>query len=195
MLAAAGPADVAMAPASDMFEMGVKVQVLRRGTMFAARANKLYELYLKYETLDALPADTRQRVERDIFQKPLADVLAETRAYFSLTAPSEVSRAEHDKRHEMALAFRWYVGKSSRWPMEPGSPRAADFQIWCGPAMGAFNEWATGSFLAAPESRTVVQIARNLLEGAARLTRAQQLRSAGLDVPSEAFDYVPRPLA
>lgn len=36
MLCEAGIADVAMAPAADMFELGVKVQVLRRGTFFAA---------------------------------------------------------------------------------------------------------------------------------------------------------------
>ena len=34
MLAQADLADVMMAPAADMFELGVKVQVLRRGTMF-----------------------------------------------------------------------------------------------------------------------------------------------------------------
>ena len=45
MLAQAEQADVIMAPAADMFEMGVKVQVLKRGTMFAMRAAKLYELY------------------------------------------------------------------------------------------------------------------------------------------------------
>ena len=37
MLAEASQADVTMAPAADMFEMGVKVQVLKRGTMFAMR--------------------------------------------------------------------------------------------------------------------------------------------------------------
>src|SRR5262249_23947603 len=46
MLAQAGIADVAMAPAADMFELGVKLQVLSRGTMFAPRAARLYELYL-----------------------------------------------------------------------------------------------------------------------------------------------------
>ena len=45
MLAEAQQADIAMAPAADMFEMGVKVQVLKRGTMFAMRAAKLLELY------------------------------------------------------------------------------------------------------------------------------------------------------
>ena len=44
-------------------------------------------------------------------------------------------------------------------------------------------------------ARTAVQVARNLMEGAAAVTRAQQLRSAGLAVPASAFDFRPRPLA
>jgi len=40
-----GVADVMMAPASDMFEMGVNLQVLKRGTMFRPRGRKLYEWY------------------------------------------------------------------------------------------------------------------------------------------------------
>jgi hypothetical protein len=67
-----------------------------------------------------------------------------------------------------------------------------DYQIWCGPAMGAFNRWVRGTFLAKLEHRTVVQVALNLLEGAAVFTRAQQLRSIGLPVPDAAFYYSPR---
>jgi PfaD family protein len=194
MLAAAGMADVGMAPSADMFEMGVKVQVLRRGTMFAARATKLYDLYKAHDSLDDLPPATRAQLEREIFRRPLPDVLAETKAFFAERDPSELVRAAADKRHEMALVFRWYIGQSSRWPMLPEPSRQADFQIWCGPAMGAFNDWTAGTFLETPENRTVVQIARNLMEGATRLVRSQQLRCAGLDVPPDAFEYVPRPL-
>ena len=61
--------------------------------------------------------------------------------------------------------------------------------------MGAFNDWAKGTFLAVPENRTVVQVARNLMEGASVVTRAQQLRSFGVPVPAAAFDFRPRPLA
>ncbi len=56
LLAQAGMADVIMAPAADMFEMGVKVQVLRRGTMFGQRALKLYELYSRYDSIEEIPA-------------------------------------------------------------------------------------------------------------------------------------------
>src|SRR5205807_10045538 len=55
MLAEAGQADVIMAPAADMFEMGVKVQVLKRGTLFAMRAAKLFELYRTLSGLEAIP--------------------------------------------------------------------------------------------------------------------------------------------
>jgi hypothetical protein len=60
--------------------------------------------------------------------------------------------------------------------------------------MGAFNAWTAGSFLAEPENRTVTQVANNMMEGAAVLTRAQQFRTFGVAVPPEAFNYRPRPL-
>ena len=63
MLAEAGQADIAMAPAADMFEMGVKVQVLKRGTMFAMRAQKLYDLYAQHPTWESIPEAERVAVE------------------------------------------------------------------------------------------------------------------------------------
>jgi hypothetical protein len=60
--------------------------------------------------------------------------------------------------------------------------------------MGAFNAWVRGTFLEPVEDRTVRQIALNLLEGAATVTRAGQLRAAGVAMPVSAFDFRPRPL-
>jgi len=40
-----------------------------------------------------------------------------------------------------------------------------------------------------------VQVARNLMEGAAVVSRACQLRSYGVPVPGAAFDFRPRPLS
>jgi hypothetical protein len=61
--------------------------------------------------------------------------------------------------------------------------------------MGAFNRWVEGTFLAEPRNRSVVQIALNLLEGAAAVTRAHQLRTCGVPVPASAFHFAPRRLA
>lgn len=194
MLAQAEMADVIMAPAADMFELGVDVQVLRRGSLFAVRARKLHEVYRRWPSLEAIPQDERRRIEQDILRADLEAAWTSTRAFWMGRDPAQVARAEADPKHRMALVFRAYLGLSSRWAIDGVAERAADYQIWCGPAMGAFNRWVQGSFLEPPEQRSVVQVARNLLEGAAVLTRLQQLRSFGVAVPGEAFDFRPRPL-
>jgi PfaD family protein len=184
-----------MAPAADMFEQGVKVQVLRRGTMFAARAQRLYALYTSHASLDAIPPEARTKLEREILGAPVDEVWARTAAFFRERDPRELERAARDPKHRMALVFRWYLGLSSRWAITGEPARRLDYQIWCGPAMGAFNDWARGSFLEDPAQRGVVTIALNLLEGAAIVTRAQQLRTFGVSVPEAAFDVRPRRLA
>jgi PfaD family protein len=180
MLAQAEQADCAMAPAADMFEMGVKVQVLKRGTLFAMRAGKLYELYRAHAGLDDLPAAERANLEKNLFRAPLEEIWTRTRAYFLGRDPAQVGRAEREPKHKMALVFRWYLGQSSRWANAGEPARKLDYQVWCGPAMGAFNEWARGTFLEQPRNRRVATVARNLLYGAAVLLRLQTLRCQGV---------------
>jgi PfaD family protein len=194
LLATAGLADVTMAPAADMFEQGVRVQVLKRGTLFAPRASRLYDLYRRFDSLDQLPPAEKQILEKQVFGMPLEAVWEQTRAFWQGREPRQAQRAETDLKHRMALVFRWYLGKASRWAIDGTAGRAQDYQLWCGPAMGGFNAWVRGSFLEKLENRTVTQIALNLLEGAAVFSRAQQLRSWGVPVPPRAFHFHPRPL-
>jgi PfaD family protein len=193
-LAQASLSDVMMAPAADMFELGVKVQVLKHRSLFGVRASRLYELYRNYESLDALPSKVRQRLEREVLGTSCDEVWLRVQRYFAGRDPEQLRRAEREPKHRMALVFRWYLGSSSHWAIEGDPERQLDYQIWCGPAMGAFNDWVKGSFLEAPENRSVVQIALNLLEGAAVVSRAQQLRVMGVPVPEAAFRFAPRPL-
>jgi PfaD family protein len=194
MLAQADLADVVMAPAADMFELGVEVQVLRRGTLFGVRAKKLYELYRSYDSLEAIPAPDRQKVEQDMLRCSFEQAWDDTRSFWASREPDQVERAQRDPKHKMALVFRSYLGQASGWSIRGVEDRRPDYQIWCGPAMGSFNAWTRDSFLADPRNREVVQVARNLMEGAAVITRAQQLRSFGVPMPAAAFDYRPRPL-
>ena len=76
----------------------------------------------------------------------------------------------------MALVFRSYLGLSSRWANAGEATRTMDYQVWCGPAMGAFNEWTRGSYLEQPQQRSVVVVAHNLLVGAARQLQQQTER-------------------
>jgi PfaD family protein len=190
MLAQAEQADVAMAPSADMFEMGVKVQVLKRGTMFAMRAAKLYELYRTCAGLHDLPSAERTALEKNLFRASLDDIWSQTRDYFLQRDPAQVERAERDAKHRLALIFRWYLGQSSRWANAGEPTRKADYQVWCGPAMGAFNEWARGSFLETAGNRRIVTVALNLLYGAAFLLRLNVLRCHGVTVAPE-WAHVP----
>ena len=183
LLCQARQGDVAMAPAADMFEMGVRVQVLKRGTMFPMRASKLYELYRTHASIEDIPPSERASLEKSIFRASLDEVWSQTRAFFMQRDPSQLDRAASDPKHKMALIFRWYLGLSSTWANRGEPDRVLDYQIWCGPAMAAFNEWVKGSFLEGPRQRHVATVALNLLYGAAVLGRARFLTSQGFTLP------------
>ena len=193
LLAVSESTDVAMAPAADMFEMGVELQVLRRGTMFSMRARQLYELYRRYPSWEQIPAADQSKVEKTHFRDSFDAVWEHTRTFFLARDPDQVARADSDPKHKLALVFRWYLGLSSAWANRGDPERTLDYQIWCGPAMGAFNEWVRGSAFEAPENRRVVDVATALMDGAARVSRADLLRRAGLALPSGVPDLRPRP--
>ena len=192
LLAQADMTDVMMAPAADMFEMGVKLQVLKKGTLFPLRAQKLYDLYREYESIEAIPADERAKLEKTIFRRNLDVVWADTVAYFESRDPEQIHRANANPKAKMALIFRWYLGLSSRWSNSGEVGREMDYQIWCGPAIGAFNEWVKGTSLEHPQNRRVADVAEHLMRGAGVAYRANLLRVQGVDMPNDYVMYRPK---
>jgi trans-AT polyketide synthase/acyltransferase/oxidoreductase domain-containing protein len=194
LLAQAEMPDVMMAPAADMFEMGVKLQVLKRGTLFPVRAQKLYELYRTYDSIEAIPLQETEKLEKQIFRRSLDVVWADTVAFFTQRDPEQITKATNNPKQKMALIFRWYLGLASRWSNSGEQGREIDYQIWCGPAMGSFNDWVRGSYLAEPHNRRVVDVAHHIMTGAAFLQRLQTLKILGLQMPSYYAQYCPHPL-
>ena len=184
-------ADVAMAPAGDMFEMGVKVQVLKRGTMYAMRAQKLYELYTRYNSWSEVPLAEREKLEKTVFKRDFDSIWADTVKFFSERDPSQIKRGESNPKDKMALVFRWYLGLSSRWSAAGEKGREMDYQVWAGPSMGAFNRWVKGTYLEPPQNRHVVDVALQILTGCAVLTRIRALEAQGVVFPSELRRVVP----
>jgi PfaD family protein len=192
LLSEADMADVMMAPAADMFEMGVKVQLLKRGTMFPMRAQRLYELYREYDSIEAIPPDEREKLEKQILKRPMNDIWVDTVAYFMERDPEQIRRAEDNPKRKIALIFRWYLGLSSRWSNSGEKGRELDYQIWCGPSMGAFNAWAKGTYLQDPSNRHVTDVAWQIMTGAAYLYRVQSLKIQGLVFAPTYETYVPQ---
>ncbi len=191
LLATTEMADVTMAPAADMFEMGVKLQVVKRGTLFPMRANKLYDIYMRYDSIEAIPADEREKLEKQVFRSTLADIWAGTVAHFNERDPKQIERAEGNPKRKMALIFRWYLGLSSRWSNTGEAGREMDYQIWAGPALGAFNQWAKGSYLDDYQQRNAVDVAKHLVHGAAYLARVNLLESQGIKLPLSMARWTP----
>ncbi len=191
LLAQAEMADVMMAPAADMFEMGVKLQVLKKGTLFPLRAQKLFDLYKTYNSIEEIPTQEREKLEKQIFRNSLEAVWQETANYLSKRNPDKLTKAANNSKLKMALIFRWYLGLSSRWSNSGEKGREIDYQIWCGPAIGSFNDWVKGSYLSEVNNRQVVDVAHHILTGAAFLYRIQSLKIQGLQIPNDYNQYFP----
>ncbi|WP_341525307.1 PfaD family polyunsaturated fatty acid/polyketide biosynthesis protein [Nostoc sp. UHCC 0302] len=191
LLAQADMTDVMMAPAADMFEMGVKLQVLKKGTLFPLRAQKLFELYKTYNSIEEIPTQEIEKLEKQIFRNSLEAVWQETTNYLSQRNPDKLLKATNNSKLKMALIFRWYLGLSSRWSNSGEKGREIDYQIWCGPAIGSFNDWVRDSDLFDPNNRRVVDVAHHIMTGAAFLYRIQSLKTQGLQASDDYNRYSP----
>jgi trans-AT polyketide synthase, acyltransferase and oxidoreductase domains len=183
--------DTDIVPAGDMFETGAKVQVFKKGLLFPARAKKLYDLYRQYESLDQIDAQTRAQIETRYFKRTFAEVYAETKDYYLRVMPELIERAERDPKHKMALIFRWYLVHTNRLAMR-GDTDKVDYQIHCGPALGAFNQWVKATFYENWRNRHVDEIGERLMVGAAEVlnNRFRDLHAAASE--AESMEHRPR---
>lgn len=161
--------DTAYAPAGDMFELGAKVQVLRRGLLFPARANKLYDLYTHFNSLDEIDEKTKIQIQDRYFGRSFEEVWIETKTYYQKELPAEIEKAEKNPKTKMALIFRWYFVHTTRLAMKGIKTQQTDYQIHCGSALGAFNQWVKGTPLESWRNRHVDQIAEKLMQATAEL--------------------------
>ncbi|MBF0449508.1 MAG: ACP S-malonyltransferase [Candidatus Magnetomorum sp.] len=155
--------DTEYAPAGDMFELGAKVQVLRKGVFFPARANKLYELYRQNNSLDEIDQKTQHQLQDKFFKKSFDDIYEQTRQYFLKNDPDEIQKAENNPKHKMALVFRWYFWHSTNMALKGVASEKVNFQIHTGPALGAFNQWVKRTDLENWTSRHVDKLAIKMM--------------------------------
>jgi trans-AT polyketide synthase/acyltransferase/oxidoreductase domain-containing protein len=170
--------DTEYAPAGSMLELGAKVQVLRKGVLFPARAKKLYDLYQQYNSLDEIEETVRKRLEERYFRRTLEQVYSEVKAHYSTR---EISKAEQNPKHKMALVFKWYFAQATDFALSGNVERKVDYQVHCGPALGAFNRWVRGTKLEDWRNRHVDDIAGRLMVGAAEFLSRRCRELAGSD--------------
>ncbi|MEU2587065.1 ACP S-malonyltransferase [Streptomyces avermitilis] len=145
--------DVDTAPWIDLFELGVRSRYVKRGLLFPARANRLYELWRRHASYGELDDDTRTQ----ILDRYLGG------AY----RPPAVPAPGADARAELAALFRGYFARGHRLAVTGDQQAKVDYLVHCGPAMGAFNQAVAGTALHPWRARTVEAISDFLMDGAA----------------------------
>ncbi len=158
--------DTAYAPSGEMFELGSKIQVLKKGVFFPSRAERLVALYKQHEGLDAFDPKLRKQIEERYFGRSFDEVFAEVAKSYPA---SEIERAERMPKHRMALVFRRYYRDTTDWALKGDISHKVDFQVHCGPAQGAFNQWVAGTELESWRNRHVDDLAMRLLADTADL--------------------------
>ncbi|GGB95737.1 ACP S-malonyltransferase [Pseudoduganella buxea] len=171
MLADMGIHDTAYAPAGDLFGTGARVQVVKRGTLFAARANQLYQAYRTFDGIGSLPGRTRDTIER-FMGASLDDVWTLSQARLA-SRPAELAHLQRNEKARMARVFKWYFSRSIAAAMDGTVAEKANFQIHSGSAMGAFNAFAANTGLAGWQERHVDVLAQALMEQAEHQWRSQ----------------------
>lgn len=166
--------DTEYAPAGDLFELGAKIQVLKKGVFFPARANKLWELYRHYESWESIDKHVREHIEEIYFKCKYEEVYAKIRDHYTT---EDLQKFEKNPKQKMAAIFKWYFHYTNQLTLNDQQESKVDFQIHCGPALGSFNEWVKGTDLENWHNRHVDHIGKYLMDETAQLLteRFQQL--------------------
>lgn len=172
MLQSINVQDTDYAPAGDMFEVGAKVQVLKKGVFFPARANRLFQLYNQYESIEEIPERVKSQIQEKFFKKTFNEVWAEAKQHLINTnRPDEIAKAERNSKAKMARIFRWYFAYSMKLAFEGNETDRVNFQVHTGPALGAFNQWVKGTELEHWQKRHVAEIGQKIMSETAELIR------------------------
>jgi trans-AT polyketide synthase, acyltransferase and oxidoreductase domains len=167
--------DTEPAPCGEMFELGVRARILKRGVFLAARAERLYQLWRTHESFSDLDAATQREIEETYLRRPFEEAWRAQLADDPLVGSANGGPVDGKRR--LALAFRSYLDAGFALARAGAAGRQVDYLVYCGPAMGAFNQWVRGTELEPWKARHVDVIAETLL------TRTAQLLHGGWPSP------------
>lgn len=156
--------DTEYVPEENLFELGAKCQVVRKGLFFPARANKLYETYRYFDSIENLDAKLASQLEERYFGKTFNEIYDEV---IKTASHEEIEQAEQNKKYKMLLIFKWYFNKSRMDAIKGNQSNKVNYLIKCSSAMGFFNNWSKGKPFEKRENRHVDQIGIAILEEAA----------------------------
>lgn len=170
MLSTLSSEDTCCVPAGDLFESGARAQVVRKGVYFPARAQKLYDLYRLHDGLGDISAQNKQQLEKHFFHRSFESIFQEL---VDTEDSEEIRKANESSKYKMAKVFKWYFERAKKLPLNGKDQDPDNYQIYCGPALGAFNQWAADTPYEQWQNRHVDKMALSLLSAAVDFLKSQ----------------------
>ncbi|MEU0077509.1 acyltransferase domain-containing protein [Micromonospora tulbaghiae] len=154
LLAALDVTDVREAPDPDLFELGARSPVAHRGTLFAARAEELYRMFLRYDRLADVGPRRLAELERTHFGRPLDEVRA------------DLGVAGRDDRHVLASVCAAYCREATTAALRGTPGQRLNYRVPASTDVGAFNRLVAAEPLADWRSRHAELVTERLLSEA-----------------------------
>ncbi|MBP2000181.1 trans-AT polyketide synthase/acyltransferase/oxidoreductase domain-containing protein [Paenibacillus shirakamiensis] len=170
LLQQANVQDFQYAPIGELFEIGIKAPVLKKGLLYPARANKLYDLYRTYNSIEEIDQHDRKMIEDKYFYQSFEEIYLKVK---QSSHPLDVDKMERNPKQKMAEIFKWYLKHATQLALIGDANHSVDFQIRSSPALGAFNEWVKGSHLEDWRNRHVDVIGMKLMEASAKVLNSR----------------------
>ncbi len=150
----------------ELFELGLKAQVLKKGLFFPTRGNRLYELYRQYNSLNEIDEKSKKLIQSKYLKRSFEEVYDEVKKHLTVEA---MKRADQDAKYKMALVFKWYFEHGTQLAISGNDEGKVDYHIPCSSALGAFNQWIKETKLESWRNRHVDELGKMIMKEAEKL--------------------------
>jgi trans-AT polyketide synthase/acyltransferase/oxidoreductase domain-containing protein len=148
--------DIGYVSAGDIYDPGRMIQVVKKGSLFKARADKLYRICQSGEGIKAIDQGTKEQLETRYFGKKIEEIIQEILLEDVGEHPQE----------QLVLLYKWYLKKAMEWAIEGNDDKQTDYCIMCGCSIGSFNEMVKGTELESWKNRTIESVSKKRMNDA-----------------------------
>lgn len=159
--------DMSFVPSVNDLEIRGQTQVVKKGVFFPPRANKLYDLLKQYNDISDIDIKTKEIIEEKYLSEKIQNILRADEL--------QSSSKKRTPKSDMQALLKFYQNNSVQLAIKGDTSQKVNFNIYCGPALGAFNRWVKGTELEDWNNRHVDVIAKKMMVETEKLLESKRL--------------------
>ncbi|WP_144558024.1 ACP S-malonyltransferase [Shouchella miscanthi] len=147
--------DLSYVPSANDLEVRGQTQVVKKGMFFPARANKLHDLLKQYKKVSEIDFKTKELIEERYLNEKIINIIQ--------TNEHQSSSSRRTPKSQIQEVLKFYLKNTVQLAIKGEASQKVNFNIYCGPALGAFNRWIKGTELENWRNRNIDVIAKKLI--------------------------------